>query len=169
MRGRRGAPLAPPSYAFVPPSDQHIVEKHTQNRDEHHEGDGDTTKYYLVQVHRHEITLSRALGVHKLRPERETRLLPCGAGEADLAAFPALHGLGRAGTRQIRCCRRPRRVRGPCDWQLVNRDPTSAASRPSSAAPSRSAAGRSPRSRPGSWHWPGPTSQRSNRLSSWRS
>src|SRR5688500_8991555 len=51
MRGRRGTPLAPPSYAFVPPSDQHIVEEHTQNRDEHHEGDGDTTKYYLVQVH----------------------------------------------------------------------------------------------------------------------
>ena len=97
MGDRGGTPLAPPPYAFVPSSGQHVVDEQAQNRDEDHEGDGNTTKYYLVQVHRHEITLSRALGVHKLRPERETRLLPAGAGEADLAAFPALHGLDRAG------------------------------------------------------------------------
>ena len=72
MRDRRGAPLSPPLDAVVPPPDQQIVEEHTQNRDEHHDGDGDTTKYHLVQVHRHEITLSRALWVHKPRPDRET-------------------------------------------------------------------------------------------------
>jgi hypothetical protein len=46
----------------------------------------------LVQVHRHEITLSRALRVHKLRPERETRLLPCGAGRlaCDLPSTPRI-------------------------------------------------------------------------------
>jgi hypothetical protein len=71
MRGRGGAPLSPPSNALIPPSDQQIVEENTQNRDEHHDGDGNTTKNHLVQVHRHEITLSRAPRVHKLRPYRD--------------------------------------------------------------------------------------------------
>ena len=72
MLGRRGTPLSPPSDALIPPSDQQIVEEHTQNWDEHHDGDCNTTKNHLVQVHRHEITLSPAPRVHKLRPDRDT-------------------------------------------------------------------------------------------------
>src|SRR5215208_2430514 len=92
MGDRGGAPFAPPSYAFVPSSGQHVIDDHAQNRDEDHEGDGNTTKYYLVQVHRHEIKQSRALRVHKLGPERETRLRPCGAGRlaCDLPSTPRI-------------------------------------------------------------------------------
>jgi hypothetical protein len=72
VRSGRGAPISPPTEASVPPSDQQVVDNHDQNGDEHHDGDGNTTKYYLVQVHRHEITLSRALWVHKPRPDRDT-------------------------------------------------------------------------------------------------
>src|SRR4029453_16846784 len=71
MRDRRGSPRSPPVDAPIPPPDQRIVEEDAQNRNEHHNGDGNTTKYHLVQVHRHEITLSRAPPVHKLRPARD--------------------------------------------------------------------------------------------------
>src|SRR5215203_817644 len=64
MRDRRRTPLSPPVDAPIPPPGQQIVDDHTQNRDEHHDCDGNTTKYHLVQVHRHEITLSRAPRVH---------------------------------------------------------------------------------------------------------
>ena len=66
-----GAPISPSTETVVPPADQQVVDDHAQDGDKHHDGDGDTTKDHLVQVHRHEITLSRALTVHKLRPDTE--------------------------------------------------------------------------------------------------
>ena len=72
MRSCRRSPLSPPLDGPIPSPGQQIVEEDAQNRDEHHDGDGNTTKNHLVQVHRHEITLSRARRVHKLGPDRDT-------------------------------------------------------------------------------------------------
>ena len=72
MRSCRRSPHSPPLDSPIPSPGEQIVEEDAQNRDKHHDGDGNTTKYHLVQVHRHEITLSRAPRLHKLRPERET-------------------------------------------------------------------------------------------------
>jgi hypothetical protein len=72
MRSRRRSPISPPLDGAIPSPGKQIVEEHAQNWDEHHDGDGNTTKNHLVQVHRHEITLSRARRVHKLQPDRDT-------------------------------------------------------------------------------------------------
>ncbi len=72
MRGCRRSPRSPALDGAIPSAGQQIVEEDAQNRDEHHDGDRNTTKKHLVQVHRHEITLSRAPRVHKLRPDPET-------------------------------------------------------------------------------------------------
>src|SRR4029450_7493678 len=107
---RRGSPRSPPVDAPIPPPDQRIVEEDAQNRNEHHNGDGNTTKYHLVQVHRHEITLSRAPTVHKLRPDRDTSryLYAPGQPSEDRVEAPK-----RA--TECRCCHRPKRARDPCD------------------------------------------------------
>src|SRR5215207_5875805 len=96
MRDRRRTPLSPPVDAPIPPPGQQIVDDHTQNRDEHHNGDGNTTKYHLVQVHRHEITLSPAPRVHKLRPDRETRRYLWPPGRPSDHQPKARHELGAA-------------------------------------------------------------------------
>jgi hypothetical protein len=45
-------------------------------------------------------------------------------------------------TRRCRCCHKPRRARGPCDWQLASRGLTSNANPPNSVARSKCAADR---------------------------
>ena len=64
---RLQSPDLPTLDARVPAAGQQVVADHTHDRDEHHDGDGDSAEHDLVHVH-HRQTLSRAQVVNKPEP-----------------------------------------------------------------------------------------------------